>query len=199
MGIRFQCPNGHQLHVKAFLAGKRGICPECDTKFMVPLESSGAVAVAEEAPAAGPEPTLASPVERPPAPLAPPPLPSATGQQQATHVWYVRAASGDQYGPATTEIMQGWAEEGRLQADSLVWQTGWPAWKTGPEALSLLSAPIAAHAVGPVDSVLTASSASKRHLSRQRSRRDRTRVIAFALGSLVLLLLIAVVLVVIRK
>ncbi len=36
MGIRFQCPNGHKLHVKEFLAGKRGICPECNVKFLVP-------------------------------------------------------------------------------------------------------------------------------------------------------------------
>jgi hypothetical protein len=43
MGIRFQCPNGHPLHVKDFLAGKRGICPECDAKFVVPKTSGGRV------------------------------------------------------------------------------------------------------------------------------------------------------------
>ncbi len=42
MGIRFQCPNGHKLHVKAFLAGKRAICPQCDAKVLVP--SAGDVA-----------------------------------------------------------------------------------------------------------------------------------------------------------
>jgi hypothetical protein len=44
MGIRFQCPNGHRLHVKTFLAGKRGICPQCGAKFTIP-----AVAAADEA------------------------------------------------------------------------------------------------------------------------------------------------------
>ncbi len=39
MGIRFYCPNGHRLHVKSFLAGKRGICPHCDARFDIPLES----------------------------------------------------------------------------------------------------------------------------------------------------------------
>jgi hypothetical protein len=39
MGIRFRCPKGHKLHVKAFLAGKRGICPHCGEKFQIPLES----------------------------------------------------------------------------------------------------------------------------------------------------------------
>ena len=39
MGIRFYCPNGHKLNVKAFLAGKRGICPHCDARFDIPFES----------------------------------------------------------------------------------------------------------------------------------------------------------------
>lgn len=41
MGIRFECPNGHHLNVKEFLAGKRGICPDCDARFIVPVESGG--------------------------------------------------------------------------------------------------------------------------------------------------------------
>ena len=39
MGIRFYCPNGHKLNVKDFLAGKRGICPECSARFQIPQES----------------------------------------------------------------------------------------------------------------------------------------------------------------
>jgi hypothetical protein len=37
MGIRLVCPQGHKLHVKAFLAGKRAICPHCGEKVLVPL------------------------------------------------------------------------------------------------------------------------------------------------------------------
>jgi hypothetical protein len=37
MGIRFTCPSGHKLHVKSFLAGKRGICPHCGATFQIPL------------------------------------------------------------------------------------------------------------------------------------------------------------------
>lgn len=40
MGIRFFCPNGHKLNVKAFQAGQRGICPVCGTKVQIPLEST---------------------------------------------------------------------------------------------------------------------------------------------------------------
>lgn len=36
MGIRFSCPNGHKLNVKTFLAGKRGVCPQCGAKFVIP-------------------------------------------------------------------------------------------------------------------------------------------------------------------
>jgi hypothetical protein len=40
MGIRFFCPNGHRLHVKAFQAGRRGICPHCGASMEIPLEST---------------------------------------------------------------------------------------------------------------------------------------------------------------
>lgn len=40
MGIRFYCPNGHKLHVKSFLAGKRGICPYCGITVQIPLQST---------------------------------------------------------------------------------------------------------------------------------------------------------------
>jgi hypothetical protein len=36
MGIRFICPNGHKLHVKSFLAGRRGVCPKCGASVLIP-------------------------------------------------------------------------------------------------------------------------------------------------------------------
>ncbi len=39
MGIRFFCPNGHRLNVKSHLAGKRGYCPHCGVKLLIPQES----------------------------------------------------------------------------------------------------------------------------------------------------------------
>ncbi|HND55851.1 MAG TPA: hypothetical protein PLV92_25720, partial [Pirellulaceae bacterium] len=39
MGIKFHCPNGHKLNVKSFLAGRRGVCPHCGARMMIPLES----------------------------------------------------------------------------------------------------------------------------------------------------------------
>lgn len=40
MGIRFFCPRGHKLNVKAELAGKVGICPKCGERMLIPLEST---------------------------------------------------------------------------------------------------------------------------------------------------------------
>jgi len=40
MGIRVVCPNGHRLHLKTQLAGRRGLCPDCGARFRIPTESS---------------------------------------------------------------------------------------------------------------------------------------------------------------
>lgn len=39
MGIRFFCPKGHRVHVKAALAGKKGFCPDCGERVRIPHES----------------------------------------------------------------------------------------------------------------------------------------------------------------
>ena len=43
MGIKFHCPNGHRLNVKAFLAGKKGVCPKCGAKMRIPTASEPAL------------------------------------------------------------------------------------------------------------------------------------------------------------
>jgi hypothetical protein len=48
MGIRFFCPNGHRLHVKGFLAGKRGVCPDCGQRVNIPLESDARAIAAKK-------------------------------------------------------------------------------------------------------------------------------------------------------
>jgi len=53
MGIRFFCPNGHRLHVKSFLAGKRGVCPDCGTAVEIPMESDARAVSSKKRAAAG--------------------------------------------------------------------------------------------------------------------------------------------------
>jgi len=62
----------------------------------------------------------------------PPPVPSRVGDPLAEApdaVWYVRPASGGQFGPATAETMRCWIAEGRVRGDSLVWREGWRDWR----------------------------------------------------------------------
>jgi len=200
MGIRCHCPNGHRLNLKAFLAGRRGICPYCGVSFQIPSESArpgpkGATPVSQPAPpgpgtppAAAPGTPLSGAAHGPaavaPAPIAPvaqgpnptilptipaspslpvadpipqvPSTPSAAAPTVAfdgtpgdmvelepvaapsvrdplaeapNAVWYVRPASGGQFGPATGEIMRTWIKEGRIGPDSLVWREGWRDWQ----------------------------------------------------------------------
>jgi hypothetical protein len=58
MGIRFSCPNGHKLNVKTFLAGKRGVCPQCGAKFIIPAPAEGVSAAMPQPVAVGQEPSV---------------------------------------------------------------------------------------------------------------------------------------------
>jgi hypothetical protein len=157
MGIKFLCPNGHKLHVKAFLSGKKAICPKCGVRVLVPadgqqvddsqLESdtSSAVEAVDSQPTTaassgsmGHAPTANSPKDASSASVDPiDDAPSA--------VWYVRPATGGQFGPASGEIMRAWIAEGRVGASSLVWRAGWQEWRAAsaifPQLGSLLASP----------------------------------------------------------
>ena len=160
MGIKFHCPNGHKLNVKAFLAGKKGVCPKCGTKFRIPAESepglvdsdleegdAGASGIksGNGAPATQPQPALAAASSSKKAsPLAAPASgasdPIAEGPQLA---WYVRPPTGGQFGPARGDIMRTWLGEGRVTSDSLVWREGWTDWQTAGNVFpSLNSSPM---------------------------------------------------------
>lgn len=175
MGIKIICPNGHKLNVKSFLAGKRGVCPQCGTKFDIPSDAE------EEAPAvdslagvtslpaaaggvaSAPQPAnvvvaAADPGVHLPGSPATPAQPLADPLAEAPEAcWYVRPPSGGQYGPAKTHIMRQWIHEGRVTPDSLVWREGWPDWKLAGEAFPNLpgaNSPSAADGVAPVVSAV---------------------------------------------
>jgi hypothetical protein len=157
MGIKFHCPNGHKLNVKSFLAGKKGVCPKCGTKFRIPAESEPALrnseveetesehveegkggngapvtagAVAATASAGPPIPvaTAEAGSTRPAAPFAGSPSADPIAEAPAA-IWYVRPPSGGQYGPAKGDVMRKWLSEGRVSSDSLVWREGWTDWQ----------------------------------------------------------------------
>ncbi len=224
MGIRFLCPNGHKLNVKSFLAGKRGICPQCDAKFLVPETSGGqAEAIVEtvEQEALSSDSGSGDASHRgSTVPPLPPAMPTEAGSAPA-EVWYVRTATGDQFGPANTATMRGWIEEGRVPVESWVWRTGWPEWKTGGQAITFLNgppvqtmpqpaAPIAdtpmpelpvdaTTAPLPESSLPESTSTTIQHRTSRRSRQERARKLTLFLGGLVLLLLVVLVAVLINN
>jgi hypothetical protein len=137
MGVRFECPQGHKLHVKAHLAGQRGICPECGMRFIVPAFSGGRVAEAgaETPSTAGGFVSVA--VESNATFNAG--LNAATGADvedgDESIAWHVRPVTGGQFGPVDSATFALWISEGRVTADSWVWRAGWRDWKPGSEAL----------------------------------------------------------------
>jgi hypothetical protein len=154
MGIKFRCQAcDKKLHVKAFLAGRRGVCPKCGAKIRIPLASDEAAPAAGAAGARNSVPVAVTrEASRAVASAA------ATGRAMAGSgvrtssaydpiaeapdaVWYVRPPTGGQFGPADGTIMRRWLNEGRVSADALVWREGWPDWKSAGPIFPALEAP----------------------------------------------------------
>jgi hypothetical protein len=164
MGIKFHCPKGHKLNVKAFLAGKKGVCPKCGTKVRIPLQSEAGLVDSdlEETDASqGPARVQANAAQAPAksngsgavtAPAAVAAVAPATGHpaigsdrndpiaEAPAAIWYVRPPTGGQYGPAKGEIMRKWIAEGRVSSDSLVWREGWTDWQNAGKLFPTLQA-----------------------------------------------------------
>ena len=149
MGIRFYCPNGHKLNVKEKLAGKRGICPQCGIKLLIPPKSTRPSSREERsqqgmlAGGAGgnpnefdvfmddPEMEIAPDGRRPPE-IQTQMIDATTMLSLAFDdpevVWYVQFPDGQQYGPATLPIIRTWIKEHRISPTMLVWREGWQDW-----------------------------------------------------------------------
>jgi GYF domain 2 len=142
MGIHFACHScGKRLNIKRDLAGKRGVCPQCDTRFRIPLQDSET-----SIPVEGSSDDVASKSDGRPNSSAPQtPITASTTAQAKTSfaildvdddaTWYVRPPTGGQYGPASTVMLRQWIDEGRVTASSLLWRDGWPQWRTASESL----------------------------------------------------------------
>ncbi len=162
MGIRFYCPNGHKLNVKDFQAGRRGVCPFCGAKMRIPLESTRPSSRRRKSPDGEPaaSDTPVDEIQPPSVParnepdnFMPPTEPSIAEKGEAIGaaesadplteagevVWYVRPASGGQFGPANAEVMRTWLAEGRIAAETLVWREGWRDWRAAGEVFARLS------------------------------------------------------------
>jgi hypothetical protein len=147
MGVRFACHVcAKQLNIKQELAGRRGICPECGTKFRIPAHDAEKSLPVDEKSGSG----IMS-MNRLSGSETRSTSDSGKGKNGANVVenvprvgvladseistWYVRPPSGGQYGPATTEILRQWISEGRVASTALLWREGWPQWRESREVL----------------------------------------------------------------
>jgi len=86
-------------------------------------------------------PAPVSPAPVSPAPVPQTPVPSSHPDPLAEAgdaAWYVRPASGGQFGPAAGHVMRAWIGEGRVDSDSLVWRDGWQDWQEAGEVFPQL-------------------------------------------------------------
>lgn len=200
MGIRFLCPNGHKLNVKTFLAGKRGICPDCDAKFVVPFESGGRVEPIDEN-------------EPPPAPAVDEMLSAPVGTPigLADDVWHARTGTGAQHGPATLSLIKSWIAEGKVDRDSWVWKTGWLDWQRASDVFPELGAVLEAAPLGRPKSFVEESLAIQTeddalqnpdvlsaHRRIQRQRRERIKSVTLFLSAMVFVLLLVLLIVLLK-
>lgn len=176
MGIRFRCPQGHQLNVKTELAGKRGVCPQCGAKVEIPQSpaqqpspSGGGSEVARaggETQSKTPSSPSPSPADggggiEPQAEVAR--LEAKVAKQQAAaapqaaveDAWYVRPPAGGQFGPASSSDFAQWIRDGRVVPEAYVWRAGWPDWRKAgevsdlPASIPAVAAPAATPMVEP--------------------------------------------------
>jgi len=120
MGIRFSCSNGHKLNVKAALAGRKGVCPQCGISVQIPHESEQ--------------------TEKPKRLEESEAKPSASALlSDPNAVWYLQVPHGPQYGPATGAVVENWIKERRISPEMLVWKEGWSQWVEAKNAFPELT------------------------------------------------------------
>ena len=124
-----------------------------------------------------------------PSPVPPDPLSEAPDA-----VWYVRAPNGAQYGPAASDVMRSWLDEGRVSPDSLVWREGWRDWQQAAEVFSQLGAgqvdpQLGAIAVGNTASAKPDAGAPRRP-ARSRSAALNAAIITVLILAVIVLLVV---------
>ena len=137
MGIRFRCPAcDKKIHVKDFLAGKRGICPKCDAGVDIPLVSqlppslkkkSRNRAGAEGKQREARTPATSSSHAPPGRLLGMTELPTVDPLVESPgRGWYVAAPDGREVGPLPAGDVRGMIEAGDIRAESSVRREDWP-------------------------------------------------------------------------
>jgi hypothetical protein len=137
MGIRFRCPQcGKKIHVKDFLAGKRGICPKCDYGVDIPLVSQLPPSLKKKSRNRGKDDganrgpaKVAAAAERAPAGrlLGTSELPTIDPLVESpARRWFVGSPDGRDVGPLAAGEVRGMIDVGDIGAESSVRREDWP-------------------------------------------------------------------------
>lgn len=135
MGIRFLCDAcGKRIHVKGFLAGKRGICPKCGAGVDIPLESRLPAGRTRQARAPTAEPVTAEASS----PLRQLPVGRVVGvsdfprsdvlAESANAPWFVRADEFAPPRPLDGSELRTLLESGTIGPAADVRRDDWPNW-----------------------------------------------------------------------
>jgi hypothetical protein len=136
MGIRFRCPDcGKKIHVKDFLAGKRGICPKCEAGVDIPLVSQlppSRKKSSKKSKPAEPDDLDDDFVESP----SREPLGRLIGASEFPTVdpllefpgrrWYAASPDGREVGPLSVGEVRAMIDVGDIRAESSVRRDDWP-------------------------------------------------------------------------
>jgi hypothetical protein len=122
------------MNVKEHLAGRRGLCVQCQTRIDIPAleRPSTATAVLDTSSADGTIVSSDTLITRQPVPGAIDPIAEAPHLQ-----WYVGVPGANQpFGPADGEMLRGWMAEGRVTEDAMLWREDWPEWRRAADVFS---------------------------------------------------------------
>ncbi len=140
MGIHFVCHRcSYGLHVKDFQAGKRGKCPNCKGSFRIPSSDSSYSSAIEESTESSGVATIREAFKKVNSSNEPK-LERKPSDSDAISIelldigndakWFVRLPSGEQIGPAESQLLMRWIAESRVTADSFLWREGMEAWQS---------------------------------------------------------------------
>ena len=107
-------------------------------------------------------------------------------------VWYIRPASGGQFGPAGNEMMRVWIGEGRVAGDSLVWREGWRDWQEAADIFPQLKVAPVDHPTGqfPVATSPAAVARSSRGSLRRRSSATQAAAVILLIFAVMILFVV---------
>ena len=165
MGIRFKCHLCHSpLNVKNDLAQKRGVCPKCNGKFRIPMESQD-FSLSLDAPVSNStkalsyldseiisansvavKPTEAKKTSQEPSLLKPAAYDATNREQIETEqtpsmtdeLYFVRPPSGGEYGPADKATIELWVTQRRITSETMICKLGASQWKKAREVFASL-------------------------------------------------------------